>query len=177
MTGLLDTNVALYLLGGRLAEPLPSGSYGLSVITEMELLAWPSLTPEEEQKIRVYARLGIPYYVIFDPKERLGHGLRGGRPDSVPVEVAHPAPGRHGRGLGGAHQFETEVGLGRPRRGKSARGGRGNLGFHALMILSDETAGFVSAFAAPSTPARTAAALTNSRNSGCGRFGRERNSG
>ena len=39
MTGLLDTNVALYLLGGRLAEPLPTGSYGVSVITEMELLA------------------------------------------------------------------------------------------------------------------------------------------
>ena len=54
MTGLLDTNVALYLLGGRLAEPLPSGSYGLSVISEMELLAWPSLTPEEEQKVREF---------------------------------------------------------------------------------------------------------------------------
>jgi hypothetical protein len=26
MTGLLDTNVALYPLGGRLAEPLPTGS-------------------------------------------------------------------------------------------------------------------------------------------------------
>ena len=39
MTGLLDTNVALYLLGGRLAESVPSGSYGVSVITEMELLA------------------------------------------------------------------------------------------------------------------------------------------
>lgn len=45
MTGLLDTNVALYLLGGRLAAPLPAGDYGISVITEMELLAWPSLTP------------------------------------------------------------------------------------------------------------------------------------
>ncbi len=54
MTGLLDTNVALYLLGGRLAKPLSSGSYGLSIITEMELLAWPSLTPEEEQKIREF---------------------------------------------------------------------------------------------------------------------------
>ena len=41
MTGLLDTNVALYLLGGRLAESLPAGAYGVSVITEMELLAWP----------------------------------------------------------------------------------------------------------------------------------------
>ena len=56
MTGLLDTNVALYLLGGRLAESVPSGSYGVSVITEMELLAWPSLTMEEEQKVRDFLR-------------------------------------------------------------------------------------------------------------------------
>ena len=54
MTGLLDTNVALYLLGGRLAQPLPIGSYGISVITEMELLAWLSLTPEEEKRVRAF---------------------------------------------------------------------------------------------------------------------------
>jgi hypothetical protein len=52
MTGLLDTNVALYLLGGRLAETLTAGNYGVSVITEMELLAWPSLTSKEEKKVR-----------------------------------------------------------------------------------------------------------------------------
>ena len=52
MTGLLDTNVALYLLGGRLAGPLPEGDYGVSVITEMEMLAWPSLTADEEQRVR-----------------------------------------------------------------------------------------------------------------------------
>jgi len=56
MTGLLDTNVALYLLGGRLVAPLPLGSYGISVITEMELLAWPSLTPEEENRVREFLR-------------------------------------------------------------------------------------------------------------------------
>ena len=54
MTGLLDTNVALYLLGGRLAEPLPTGSYAVSVITEMELLSWPSLTTEEEKRVREF---------------------------------------------------------------------------------------------------------------------------
>jgi predicted nucleic acid-binding protein len=54
MTGLLDTNVALYLLGGRLAEPLPTGSYAVSVITEMELLAWPSLTRTEEKNVREF---------------------------------------------------------------------------------------------------------------------------
>jgi predicted nucleic acid-binding protein len=52
MTGLLDTNVALYLLGGRLAKPMPAGHYAVSVITEMELLAWPSLTAEDEKKVR-----------------------------------------------------------------------------------------------------------------------------
>jgi predicted nucleic acid-binding protein len=56
MTGLLDTNVALYLLGARLAEPLPAGSYGVSVITEMELLSWPSLTADEEREKRVQAQ-------------------------------------------------------------------------------------------------------------------------
>ncbi|SRR6266403_2041192 len=54
MTGLLDTNVALYLLGGRTLSPLPVGSYGISVITEMELLAWPSLTEQEEKKVREF---------------------------------------------------------------------------------------------------------------------------
>lgn len=57
MTGLLDTNVALYLLGGRLAAPLPVGDYGISVIiTEMELLAWPSLTPAEEKTVREFLK-------------------------------------------------------------------------------------------------------------------------
>ncbi|CAN5575429.1 hypothetical protein BH18VER1_BH18VER1_22770 [soil metagenome] len=51
MIGLLDTNVALYLLGGRLAAPLPAGDYGISVITEMELLAWPSLTADDKNQV------------------------------------------------------------------------------------------------------------------------------
>jgi hypothetical protein len=54
VTGLLDTNVALYLLGGRLAAPLPEGEYGVSVITEMELLSWPSLTKEEEARVNAF---------------------------------------------------------------------------------------------------------------------------
>jgi predicted nucleic acid-binding protein len=54
MIGLLDTNVALYLLGGRLAQPLPKGSYGVSVVTEMELLSWPSLTAIEEKSVREF---------------------------------------------------------------------------------------------------------------------------
>ncbi len=50
----LDTNIVLYYLGGRLAEPLPSGQYFVSVITEMELLSYPNLREVEERYIREF---------------------------------------------------------------------------------------------------------------------------
>ncbi|MDC8451223.1 MAG: type II toxin-antitoxin system VapC family toxin [Nitrospira sp.] len=50
----LDTNVILYFLGGRLAEPLPVGPYAISVISELELLAYPGLAPSEEQRVRAF---------------------------------------------------------------------------------------------------------------------------
>jgi len=49
---LLDTNIALYYLGGRLALPLPIGRHHVSIITEMELLSYPSLSLTDEQQIR-----------------------------------------------------------------------------------------------------------------------------
>jgi predicted nucleic acid-binding protein len=49
---LLDTNLVLYLLGGRLAQPLPSGQYLISVITEIELLSYPNLSSDEELQIQ-----------------------------------------------------------------------------------------------------------------------------
>ena len=50
----LDTNVILYFLGGRLAAPFPAGSYAISVISELELLAYPGLASSEEQRIRAF---------------------------------------------------------------------------------------------------------------------------
>lgn len=47
----LDTNVVLYFLSGRLVNPLPAGQYFISVITEIELLSYPSLSLEEETQI------------------------------------------------------------------------------------------------------------------------------
>jgi predicted nucleic acid-binding protein len=49
---LLDTNIALYYLGGRLTTPLPKGQYYISIITEMELLSYPNLSSTEEQQIQ-----------------------------------------------------------------------------------------------------------------------------
>lgn len=51
---LLDTNVVLYFLGGRLTTALPEGVYAVSVITEIELLSYPSLTSSEETQIRAF---------------------------------------------------------------------------------------------------------------------------
>lgn len=56
MRCLLDTNIILYLLGGRLSEPLPEGMYFASVITELELLSYSSLCSEEEEKISQFLK-------------------------------------------------------------------------------------------------------------------------
>ena len=48
----LDTNIILYFLGGRLADSFPDGAYAISVISELELLAYPGLVSSEEQRIR-----------------------------------------------------------------------------------------------------------------------------
>lgn len=48
---LLDTNIVLYFLGGRLIYPLPPAKYFISVITEIELLSYPNLTSDEEARI------------------------------------------------------------------------------------------------------------------------------
>ncbi|MBV5308177.1 type II toxin-antitoxin system VapC family toxin [Chromatium okenii] len=44
----LDTNVVLYFLVGRLIEVLPPAEFFISVITEMELLSYPLLASAEE---------------------------------------------------------------------------------------------------------------------------------
>lgn len=50
----LDTNAILYVLGGKLAEPLPTGQYFISVISEMELLSYPLLNDSAHSKIEEF---------------------------------------------------------------------------------------------------------------------------
>jgi len=52
LKAVLDTNAVLFLLGGQLVEALPEGQYFASVITEIELLSYPSLAVGEERQIR-----------------------------------------------------------------------------------------------------------------------------
>lgn len=51
MKRVLDTNAILYLLGGKLAHPLPAGQYFISVISEMELLSYCLLNESVRSKI------------------------------------------------------------------------------------------------------------------------------
>lgn len=47
MQFLLDTNIVIYLQKGELDESLPLASYGISVISEMELLSYPMLSNDD----------------------------------------------------------------------------------------------------------------------------------
>ena len=47
----IDTNIALYLLGDRLKQSLPLGIYFVSFISEMELLSYPELTDSQAKEI------------------------------------------------------------------------------------------------------------------------------
>lgn len=48
---LLDTNIVLYYLGGRLSQPLPDADYCISFITEMELFSCSSLGDSAKKQI------------------------------------------------------------------------------------------------------------------------------
>lgn len=56
MRYLLDTNIVLYFLGERLANPLPEGEYNISVITEIERRSYPSLDEATQRQIRALIR-------------------------------------------------------------------------------------------------------------------------
>lgn len=49
---LLDTNIILFLVGGRIAQSeLPSGNFSISFITELELLSYSYIAAEDEKNI------------------------------------------------------------------------------------------------------------------------------
>lgn len=50
---LLDTNILILLFNDNLAESIPNGKLGYSIITEIELLSFPRLTKNEENLIKV----------------------------------------------------------------------------------------------------------------------------
>lgn len=50
---LLDTNVLLYFVGGKIdAKDLPDGKSAIPFVTELEILSYPGMTSEEEVPIK-----------------------------------------------------------------------------------------------------------------------------
>lgn len=54
MRYVLDTNIALYFLQGRLMDSLEDAEYFVSTITELELLCYPDLAEDEERQIKAF---------------------------------------------------------------------------------------------------------------------------
>ncbi|MBX3402225.1 MAG: type II toxin-antitoxin system VapC family toxin [Phycisphaeraceae bacterium] len=54
MKWVIDTNIVLYHLGGRLDEPIPAGEHSVSVITELELLSWDQLDQPGDAAVRAF---------------------------------------------------------------------------------------------------------------------------
>jgi len=65
---LLDTNIVLYIIGGKI-EPsdIPKGKYSISFITELELLGYSGLSFEESRIIEEY----LSSAVIFDINQQI----------------------------------------------------------------------------------------------------------
>jgi predicted nucleic acid-binding protein len=86
-----DTNIVLYHLTGKLADPLPVGQLFVSIITEIELLSYPAISPSEEASIVVLLSR-IQVFNITDQirdeaiRLRKAHKLK--LPDSLIVATA-----------------------------------------------------------------------------------------
>ena len=75
MKKVLDTNAILYLLGGKLAQPLPPAQYFVSVISEMELLSYPSLDEVALAQIRGFLS-DVTVVGLSEQVRELAIGLR-----------------------------------------------------------------------------------------------------
>lgn len=83
---LLDTNIVIYLVNGRLAYPLTDGRYSISIISEIELLSFSGISAEEEQKIRDLLLLLDRVHLtdaVRDEAIRLRRKYRLNFPDSI----------------------------------------------------------------------------------------------
>ena len=68
---LLDTNILLYLVGKKIpVDALPMGAFSISFVTELEVLSYPSITPQEEQQLKRFLQ-DIPIVdITAEIKER-----------------------------------------------------------------------------------------------------------
>jgi len=92
VTNLLDTNILLYLIGGKISErDIPRGNIAISFVTELEILSYPDITIEDEWKIRELLNEILIVDINEDIKKytvdmRKGHRLK--LPDAIVAGTA-----------------------------------------------------------------------------------------
>lgn len=88
---LIDTNVFILLFNNRLAESLPAGELACSIVTEKELLSFPTIAPTDEMSIREMLAGLTVYGIDQETKEKAIHLRRTHRlklPDAIIVATA-----------------------------------------------------------------------------------------
>ena len=92
MSVVLDTNASIYQLSGRLDVRLTLGAFVVSIITEIELLSFPGLTPEDEARIRTMLAQEVEVVpltpVVVERTIRLRRTYRLKLPDAAIVATA-----------------------------------------------------------------------------------------
>ena len=87
----IDTNIFILLFNDRLTDPIPDGEIAYSIITEMELRSFPTLTLEEETVIRNKLANFTVYSIDSAVKEeaiRLRRTIRLKLPDAIIAATA-----------------------------------------------------------------------------------------
>ncbi len=70
MNYVLDTNIIIYLLQGRLLEELPRhAQFWISVISELEVLSYPDLTAAEEISAQLFFKKVVSVELSSDIKQ------------------------------------------------------------------------------------------------------------
>lgn len=91
LTVVLDTNVVLYHLGGRLVDDLPNDTLCISVISEIELLSYSGLSIEERKRIEAFVKK-VNVVDLTEPIKRAAITLRMDRklklPDAIVAATA-----------------------------------------------------------------------------------------
>lgn len=82
----LDTNIVIYMLDGKLSRPLPRGIYHLSTISVVELLGFPKLDASEVVRIEA-SLVGIKLVPVDEKIARISAGLRRAGNVKVPDSI------------------------------------------------------------------------------------------
>ncbi len=67
---IVDTNILILFFAGKLKDPLPKAKLGISIISEIEILSYTGLTPDEEKCLKNMLKSFSQLPLSYDIKEQ-----------------------------------------------------------------------------------------------------------